>query len=504
MQASKIFIFSATKAFLVALFCIVLTGCAEKTPEQIQKENKQKTEQAVNRARVLLFENNPEAAAKLLEDASKNYETSATLLETLANAYIQSGRVAEAATLFEAASDRAGGDADLQIMAAKAYEQSGSMESAARAYEKYLKLRPQDAVVWKTFATIQENLRHFESAMNALMTSIKVSGRNPNSAEAAKVGNIFLKLGNIQQAKLWLNAALEATAPDNVKTRTAILKDLLTIKLAEKDMDGVEKTMLLLDKIDKKIVDETYPELRAQMTEFKRSLEEAKLALEKKKEEEKKAEEEKTKKLEEEAKLAEKKKLEEEKKLAEEKKDAEKKSEKSEEKLENAEKLKDEKDLPKAEEILSFVERSNNALAKGENKNAEILAHKAVAEDPDAQESWTALAKAYFAQDKANDAYLASTEALNRTPDDIDATLFNLKCASKVLSNESFLNRLYSAREKFPRNAEILIGIARTYREMKDKKNASFFYKKFLADTAKTHPRYEEIEKEFATFEAEK
>ncbi|MFR6032793.1 MAG: hypothetical protein ACLUKN_06185 [Bacilli bacterium] len=42
-------------------------------------------------------------------------------------------------------------------------------------------------------------------------------------------------------------------------------------------------------------------------------------------------------------------------------------------------------------------------------------------------------------------------------PDDINATLFYLRNASRIQNNEIFLNGLYRAHEKFPNNVEILV-----------------------------------------------
>lgn len=99
---------------------------------------------------------------------------------------------------------------------------------------------------------------------------------------------------------------------------------------------------------------------------------------------------------------------------------------------------------------------------------------------------------------------MAAAEAYKRNPDDIDATLFYLRNASRVLNNEKFLNKVYLAHEKFPNNPEIWVDLARTYKLMGDKRNALFFYRHFLANTPKEHILYEEMEEEYKQFSENK
>ena len=99
---------------------------------------------------------------------------------------------------------------------------------------------------------------------------------------------------------------------------------------------------------------------------------------------------------------------------------------------------------------------------------------------------------------------MAASEAYKRNPDDIDATLFYLRNASRVLNNEKFLNKVYLAHEKFPNNPEIWVDLARTYKLMGDKRNALFFYRHFLANTPKEHILYDEMEEEYKQFSENK
>ena len=136
MQASKYILIRLFFCCAITLSAL-LSGCGEKTPEQIEAENKKMTNLAVRRARVLMFEDKSTDAVKMLEDTYQKCGSSAELCEALAYAYAQNKDMASAGMFFENASVQKGGDAELQINAAKAYEQAKAYESAVKAYEKY-------------------------------------------------------------------------------------------------------------------------------------------------------------------------------------------------------------------------------------------------------------------------------------------------------------------------------------------------------------------------------
>ena len=523
MQAMK-FIFKRAALLSLAGIALFLSACGEKTPEQIAAENRKKADIAIRRAQVLLFDEKNDDAISILEKAYEECGASPELCEQLAYAYSQQGNFPMAAMYFEKASDMKDGDAELLINAARSYERSSVTDSAAKAYEKYLKIKPQDGMAWKSLSQAYMKQEKFQEALNALMASVKADGRNPDTMEAAAIGNLFLKLRNTVQARRWLEAAREASLPENVEVRKEIYLGLVTVYLAEKETALLEKAVAELDKIDPNLVKEKYPELHRQLAEFRQHLKDAEDAI--KADELKKAEE--LRKAEEEKKLAEQK-AEEEKKAAEEAaktKEAEGDSAKAEGEAktdgadaEGGEESGDKpmsgenlqvplKDVePTAEEQMSpydkFLKMSAEYLEKGENKMAERSAHLAIAEDKNAPQAWRALAKAYEAQQKDNDAYLAAREAFVRDADDINNVLYYIRTASRVQNSENFLNTLYRAHEKFPNNPEIMLGLARTYRLLGDHRNAKFFYNSFINGTPKEYHLYQEVYDEFEEMLAE-
>lgn len=528
------FTFKLIAIFLLSALSFGLCACSEKTPEQIAAENAKKTDIAVRRSKVFLFDEKPAQAIQMLEQVYQECGPSALLCEALADAYAQDGQLPSAAMFYDRAADLKNGDPELEINAAKCYEQSNLPDSAVKAYSKYLKSKPQDMVAWKAMAKCLEKQEKYQEALNAYLAALKAAGRNPTSAEAASIGILFTKIGNVPQARRWLEAAYKATIPENVDTRREILLSLLSVYLAEKETVLLNATVEELDKMEPNLVREKYPQLHAQLTEFFKNLKEAEEALKAEKAKKEAQEKEKAKKEAEEK--AKKEAEEKAKKEAQEAKAISESAKKegnagsqaapepgkpaspaqqtnsqppqdpksaiteifsiAEEQMRDVE-IKDEspEDTLKSAEgsFEKLLELSKRSLAKGDAKTAEQAAHRAIAANRNDSQGWRALAKAYELQNRDNDSYMAAREAYVRAPDDINATLFYLRNASRIQNNEIFLNSLYRAHEKFPNNVEILVGLARTYKLIGDNRNAKYFYNVFLNMAPKEHPLYKEM-----------
>lgn len=528
------FTFKLIAIFLLSALSFGLCACSEKTPEQIAAENAKKTDIAVRRSKVFLFDEKPAQAIQMLEQVYQECGPSALLCEALADAYAQDGQLPSAAMFYDRAADLKNGDPELEINAAKCYEQSNLPDSAVKAYSKYLKSKPQDMVAWKAMAKCLEKQEKYQEALNAYLAALKAAGRNPTSAEAASIGILFTKIGNVPQARRWLEAAYKATIPENVDTRREILLSLLSVYLAEKETVLLNATVEELDKMEPNLVREKYPQLHAQLTEFFKNLKEAEEAIKAEKakkeaEEKEKAKKEAEEKAKKEAEEKAKKEAQEAKAISESAKKEENAESQAapepgkpaspaqqtnsqppqdpksaitetfsiaEEQIRDVE-IKDEspEDTLKSAEgsFEKLLELSKRSLAKGDAKTAEQAAHRAIAANRNDSQGWRALAKAYELQNRDNDSYMAAREAYVRAPDDINATLFYLRNASRIQNNEIFLNSLYRAHEKFPNNVEILVGLARTYKLIGDNRNAKYFYNVFLNMAPKEHPLYKEM-----------
>ncbi len=500
----------------ISLFGIVafLCACGEKTPAEIEQINKKKAELAVRRAQVMSAEGKTKDAIKMLETAYQECGARANICEALANAFIADGQTASAGIFYEQAFDCDNEKIDLLIFAANAYEQTDSLDAAIKVYEKFLKKSPNNITATKAIAKIHEKQGNFDKALNAYLDALKTSKRNPDTTEATIIGGLFAKLGNMTQAKLWLEASLKASLPENIKTRTEIYVNLIDVYLARKDMANLEKTIAALDAIDKKIVNEKYPTLKAKLAEFKHNLAEveAELNAEKRRNEIEKEQLQAETKKDEPKKVAQPEANPIDKKQAQpttddknakienppastENKDAktEDKSEKKEEKTENAPKENQlnevakvtEKNVvtpPKKEEteLQAYIRKAREAINKGDLKNAIAQANQAISKNSQSPEAWRAMAEALLANKLYNDAYLAANEAYLINPENLENAILLLQTAQKDKDENKFLNIAQSFWEKFSTSADVAFFLAQAHDVLKNDAQAISFYKKAL------------------------
>lgn len=469
-------------------------GCSRETPEQKQARQLAEIDAIVRDSQRLVFEEKPEKAVEILEAALDSYGESAKICESLAYAYSGAGKPEMAAMFFEKAGDLDASNPDLYLYAAGAYAQAGSLQAEAAAYSKYLMKKPESSLAWKSMAKSLEKQGMYEDALNAYLSSLKHAGRPATTAEAASIGTLFLKLKNRVQAKNWLEPALEGTIPENTETRAVILEGLVELYLDERDMEKLRPAFGELSKIRPEVVKSRWPDLQKQIDEFDAKLEEARKALEKSK-----AEAEAKAKAEEERKAAEAKAAEEAAKKAEEEARAQAEAEAKVE----AERVREapalsEAPKPEVSEEDAERERCMGLIGEGKTAEAERLAQKIVQKSPYNAESWRVLSEAYSARGKDGDAFVAAREGMRNAPDDVRATLLYLNRAGKVLGTERMLDELYVARERFPMNCEIMLGLARTYAKAGNASEARHNYGLFFKYADRDHPLLEEARGEFS------
>ncbi len=505
MQAIKFVKFlSAISLFGIVAF---LCACGEKTPAEIEQINKKKAELAVRRAQVMSAEGKTKDAIEMLENAYQECGARANVCEALANAFIADGQTASAGIFYEQAFDCDNEKIDLLIFAANAYEQTDSLDAAIKAYEKFLKKSPNNITATKAIAKIHEKQGNFDKALNAHLDALKTSKRNPDTTEATIIGGLFAKLGNMTQAKLWLEAALKASLPENTKTRTEIYVNLIDVYLARKDMANLEKTIIALDAIDKKIVNEKHPTLKAKLAEFKHNLAEVEAQLNAEK---RRNEIEKEQQLQDDAKKEEAKVAQSEAKPIDEKQaqptknekksnaenapsSAENKDIKPEEKVEKAPKENQLNEVPTEEkknvvvapkkektELQASIRKTREAINKGDLKNAISQANIAISKNSQSPEAWRIMAEALLANNLYNDAYLAANEAYLINSENLENALLLLQTAQKDKDKNQFLNIAQSIWEKFPTSADVAFYLAQAYDALKKDAEATKLYQKAL------------------------
>lgn len=491
MQAMKFgfkIIFFAALAALSAVLC----SCSRETPEQKQARLLREIDESVRSAQTLIFEEKFADAIELLEKAILNYGDNAKIYETLAYAYSGDKKFEMAGMFFEKAGDFDDSNPDLYLNAATSYEQANAIPAATNAYKKYLQKVPNSFLALKKLALCLEKQDMFEEALNAYFSSIKNSKRSPTSDEAASIGSLFVKIKNYAQAKRWLEAALGATLPENVKTRSAIYAAMIEMYLNQKDMANLQKAHDELAKINPELLNSRWPDLTKQLADYNQKLKDAEEAI-------KKANE---------AKILEEKRLAEEKAKAEAEEKAKQKAE--EERLAaikaSEEIAKEEQINEVSEPVLTPEERQrrdfDEKFEDGDFANAERVAQNMVAKDPTSSDAWRRLSKTYTARGKNRDAFYAAREAMRNSPDDVSETLLYLSTASKILNNETYLDEIYKAKERFPNNCEIMLGLARTYALVGNRAEAQYAYEQFFKLADSEHPLRQQATEELRKFEA--
>lgn len=470
--------------FLAALSILTLSlfSCSRETPEQRQARILTEIDSTVKTAQMLIFEEKYANAVELLEKALANYGDNSKIFEALGYAYSGAQKPEMAGMYFEKAGDLDSSNPDLYLSAAYAYEQANIIPAAAGAYKKYLKAVPNSGLALKKLAKCLEKQDLFEEAINTYFAAIKASGRSATSEEAASIGALFVKTKNYTQAERWLNAALDATLAENVAVRSTIYSAMIQMYLAKRDMAKLQEVYAELKKINSQLLESLYPNLGKEIDEYNQKLKEAEEAI-------KKANE---------AKILEEKRLAEEKKKAEELKKAEEEEAKKAEEaklaaIKASEEVKNQEALTEAPEpVLTPEEREEKEYAdnyeKGDYPKAEKVAQNMVAKKPFSSTAWRNLSKSYAAQGKNRDAFFAAREAMRNSPDDVAETLLYLSAASKVLNNETYLDNIYQAKERFPNNCEIMLGLARTYALVGNKTEAKYAYEQFFKLADRQHP----------------
>ena len=495
----------------------VFSSCGEKSPEEIERANKRKIEQAVRRAHVMTAENNLKGAIDVLENAHRHCGSSVLLCETLANTFAQDNQTALAGMFYEQAYDADNTRSDLLIFAANAYEQTNSIDAAISAYEKFLEKNPTNNSVKKNLAMLYEKQNNFNKALNTYMSAIKVENRDPNTAEAAVIGGLFAKLGNIPQAKLWLETALKVTLPTNVSTRKEICSNLIPVYLERKEWNNLENVIAILDSIQPDFVNKNYPTLKAQLAEFKHKLAEVKAVIEanetlkeieeasKKREAEnekarqeieaqKKAEEEK-RKAEELAKEQQKKQEEQIQKNLEVKKAENNKDNIQQDVLtdaipqedivknelkQNKAKIEKKPEVKQESDLQEYIRKAKEYISIKDKQNALVFANKAITESTISPDAWEVMADAFELNNLLSDAYLAANEAYLINTDSTHLAIKLLRLAQKNKDNNSFLNRAKVIFDKFNDNPVICFYLAKAYEANSDTPNAKKYFAKVL------------------------
>lgn len=140
---------------------------------------------------------------------------------------------------------------------------------------------------------------------------------------------------------------------------------------------------------------------------------------------------------------------------------------------------------PSLEELLADAE---NATLQRDFKGAVRLYWQALGQDNTNPQTWSQLSKAYTLSGETRNAETTALEAVRLAPTEVEFTLDYLRIAQRSKSPRQFLAELEIAFDRFPRNPEITLSLARALQRISnDRPAASALYQQFI-DRFPRHP----------------
>lgn len=194
--------------FFLSLLAMTLSGCdywsasarADRAARNVQKQ--------FEKAKNTLVKNESQGII-LLENLANAHPSRVDIWDTLASAYYNKMRYAEAAKAFENAALSDVAYVEHHLQAAKAYLKCDEKNSAVQHYRMYLEKFPEEAAVWYQVAELENaQLRKFE-ALDAYIKAVKCSVTPPNADVCVDIAALFRHFGNTNQEVFWYKRALE-------------------------------------------------------------------------------------------------------------------------------------------------------------------------------------------------------------------------------------------------------------------------------------------------------
>ena len=123
---------------------------------------------------------------------------------------------------------------------------------------------------------------------------------------------------------------------------------------------------------------------------------------------------------------------------------------------------------------------------------------RALGRENDRPDIWNRLSRAYLANDQAENAETTALEATRLAPSEPEYMLDYLRVIQKTKKPSDFMAELETAHDRFPRNPEITLSLARAYERVRGNRPAArSMYRRFL-DIAPNHPLSPEAESALA------
>ena len=186
----------------------------------------------------------PSEALEILEKLAEQYPNDEEILGSIGLVYTTNGDFKTAAFFLEQAYLQAPNDNERLYLAYQGLEAANL--PAGELLEKIAnqatdRMTPE---LWVRLGEIRENKNKLQPALEAYLKGADPETTKPSSELAASIGDLFVKIGNLSQAEIWLQIAASEEGPNAL---TALF-GLLEINLRQQDWIKAENIIAQLDK----------------------------------------------------------------------------------------------------------------------------------------------------------------------------------------------------------------------------------------------------------------
>ena len=141
-----------------------------------------------------------------------------------------------------------------------------------------------------------------------------------------------------------------------------------------------------------------------------------------------------------------------------------------------------------------LISNARNARFKGNSVNSIRFYWQALGQANNNPEIWDELSQVYLVDNQLANAETTALEAIRLSPSEIKYTINYLRIAQRNKPSNQFIAELETAYDRFPKNADIALSLARAYDKIANNTTAAeFMYKRFL-EISPSHPLRTEAE----------
>jgi tetratricopeptide (TPR) repeat protein len=453
-----------------------------------------KFEEELGRAGFLIEQGQYDQAIEVLNRLNKDFPDRGLVLQEMGRAYERADEQFFAGLFYEQASRADADFAELLFPAAVMFRAEGDRNRALATIDDYLELYPDDAEAWRLSADLLAESGRSQPALSAHLRAERLDGPSRNPEYAATMGELYLEVGNLPQAEIYFETALNE-APDD---RFRALMGLLAANYREENYPESEELLKTLDEEFPQAVESSSLAIAQEQIKIWRlkqdTLAEQIAALEIRQEPEEEAEAI----------------------------DAESDdgpvgvgtvlagNRQAGGKFAGGEdpgfsmggkfaglgevNLPEPQPQPESEpeplpppEPTTF-EKAMDARDARDFDLAIPLFWRAVQEDSENPEVWSELSSTYLMEGDPENAEIAILEARRRDPANIEYTLDYLKVVEKSSSRARYMEELETAYLRAPNSPDIVLAMARAHSQQGgNSANSAFFYREFL-EMAPGHP----------------